>query len=157
MSLGYAELESLLQLECKCGRKGLLHTSFSILIYIFYHTGSRNQSCHTFLICSDGMKSHRPGQKDHDGNCPYVEIRSCDLASREKDFSQRMNCGDRWKQFPSELQPLYLDGLPLQIPAVNHSPSLCWIHQTPQDSEERPGQGGVCPSLRSPPHFLTFS
>lgn len=85
-SLGYAECDSLLQLECRCGRKGLLHASFPMLICIFYHTGSRNPSCPTFLVCSDGMKSHRPGQKDHDGNCPYVEIRSCNLATRKIGF-----------------------------------------------------------------------
>lgn len=95
-----------------------------MLVYIFYHTGSRTQSCHTFLICSDGMKSHRPGKKDHDGNCPYVEVRSCDLArkKKKKDFSQRMNCGDRWKQSPSTLQSLHLDRLLMQTAAVNHPP-----------------------------------
>lgn len=39
----------------------------------------------------------------------------------KKDFRQRMNCADRWKQWPPELQFLHLDGLLLQVPAVNHS------------------------------------
>lgn len=138
---GYTEVKSLFQLDCRCGRKRLLPTYFPTLIYVFCHIGSRKQSYRTFLICSDGMKSHGPGQEDHDGYCPYVEIGSCDLGRREKNFSQRMKCGCRWKQTPTRLQPSTWMGSCCRYQEFNLSP-------TPVS--DPPNTSGVGGEIRAP-------
>lgn len=114
-------------------------------IYL-YHTGSRNQSCHTFLICSDGMKSHRPGKKDHDGNCPYVEIRSCDLARRKRIFVKGWTVQTDGSSGHQSYNSYTWMGSCCRYQQLTTLCHLCWIHQTPQDSGEshvplaRPGR-----------------
>lgn len=135
--------------------------------HLFSHTsvwllslGSGKQRCNTFLICSYGMESHGPGQEDHDGYCPYVEIGSCDLARREKDFSQRMKCGARWKQTPTWLQPSTWRGSCCRFQQFNLSPTPVLNPPNSSGVEEvicapkqasHPGWGVLLTALHSSP------